>query len=597
MAFSTLAFVACGDDDSSVKSVMDSDEVDELGECNSENEKDIKYVSSEDLYYKCVEGEWEEVDRKTDDKDDAKSSSSKKTVVSSSSKAKSSSSSVKKDSGKSSSSSKKEESAKSSSSSVNKNLADCGGKSYDKTEKFCKNKKIYDLCGGKEYDPSTEICKDKKVLTKCGEDSYDKTEKFCMDKKIYDLCGGEEYDLATEICKDKKVLTKCGEDSYDKTEKFCKDGSVYDLCGGEEYDLATEICKDKNVLTKCSDGSYDKATQFCKDGGVYDLCGGKEYSPVDEVCKEGIVASRYTFGYALKNAPRPSAGCGKNSSLVKTKTIENGERYEMMVEGLNREYFITLPKDYDKTKPYKLLFAMHSMGSNAEDFVHHYADQDHPSPYYGQQNLDTEGNYIFVALRGDTDGNVWRKNDGKDHAFFDKLLTTMEDNYCIDTSRVFVTGFALGALFTYSLAEEFQDRIRAIVTYAVADYNIYEPHENGMEKSLPIAWMNVHGKNDPSMLYEKAVESALPRVLKKNGKASDGDSQFTDASGETPAEVVEGETDHLCYDFTSVDERFPVKWCTWNGRSQWTAYDGASSSNGWKNTWVPKEVHKFLEQF
>ena len=305
----------------------------------------------------------------------------------------------------------------------------------------------------------------------------------------------------------------------------------------------------------------------------------------------------YTFGYALKNAPRPSAGCGKNSSLVKIKTIENGERYEMMVEGLNREYFITLPKDYDKTKPYKLLFAMHSMGSNAEDFVHHFADQDHPSPYYGQQDLDKEGNYIFVALRGDTDGDVWRKNDGKDHAFFDKLLTTMENNYCIDTSRVFVTGFAFGALFTYSLAEEFQDRIRAIVTYAVADYNIYEPHENDMEKPLPIAWMNVHGKNDPIMLYKNAVESALPRVLKKNGKASDGDSQFTDASAETPAEVAEGETGHVCYDFTKVDERFPVKWCTWNGRSQWTAYDGASNSNGWQNTWVPEEVHKFLEQF
>ena len=301
----------------------------------------------------------------------------------------------------------------------------------------------------------------------------------------------------------------------------------------------------------------------------------------------------YTFGYALKNAPRPSAGCGKNSSLVKTKTIENGERYEMMVEGLNREYFITLPKDYDKTKPYKLLFAMHSMGHNAEDFVHHYADQDRPSPYYGQQDLDKEGNYIFVSPRGDTDTWPWRMSDDKDHQFFDKLLTTMENNYCIDTSRVFVTGFAFGALFTYSLAEEFQDRIRAIVTYAVADYNIYEPHENDMEKPLPIAWMNVHGKNDPSMLYKNAVESALPRILKKNGKASDGDSQFTDASGETPAEVAEGESGHVCYDFTKVDERFPVKWCTWNGRSQWTAYDYGN----WQNTWVPEEVHKFLEQF
>ncbi|MCQ2093362.1 MAG: hypothetical protein MJY85_11870, partial [Fibrobacter sp.] len=144
----------------------------------------------------------------------------------------------------------------------------------------------------------------------------------------------------------------------------------------------------------------------------------------------GPTEKTYAFGYALKNAPRPSKGCGKNSALVKTKSVENGDRFEMMVEGQNREYFITLPKNYDNTKPYKLLFAMHCMGSNAEDFVHHYADQDHPSPYYGQQKLDTEGNYIFVSPRGDTDGWPWSRNSDKDHKFFDKLLTTMEDNYC-----------------------------------------------------------------------------------------------------------------------------------------------------------------------
>lgn len=299
----------------------------------------------------------------------------------------------------------------------------------------------------------------------------------------------------------------------------------------------------------------------------------------------------YKFGYALKNKPRPSAGCGKNSTLVKTKSVENGDRFEMMVEGQNREYFITLPKNYDNTKPYKLLFAMHCMGSNAEDFVHHYADQDHPSPYYGQQKLDTEGNYIFVSPRGDTDGMPWSMNSDKDHKFFDKLLTTMEDNYCIDTSRVFVTGFSFGSMYSYSLAEEFQERVRAVVTYAVADYNIYEPHKSGTEKQLPIAWMNVHGKNDGTCPYNTALTSALPRVLKKNGKASDGDSKFTDASSEKPQEV--GGSGHLCYDFKNVDERFPVKWCSWNGGHQWTAYDNGN----WQNTWVPEEVHKFFEQF
>lgn len=316
--------------------------------------------------------------------------------------------------------------------------------------------------------------------------------------------------------------------------------------------------------------------------------------PVIESSSEvalGPTEKTYAFGYALKNAARPSKGCGKNSTLVKTKSVENGDRFEMNINGENREYFITLPSNYDNKKPYKLLFAMHCMGSNAEDFVHHFADQDHPSPYYGQQKLDTEGNYIFVSPRGDTDGMPWSMSSDKDHKFFDKLLTTMEDNYCIDTTRVFVTGFSFGSMFSYSLAEEFQERIRAVVTYAVADYHIYEPHENGTEKKLPIAWMNVHGKNDGTCPYNTALTSALPRVLKKNGKASDGDSKFTDASSEKPQEV--GGSGHLCYDFKNVDERFPVKWCSWNGSHQWTAFDNGS----WQNTWVPEEVHKFFEQF
>lgn len=294
----------------------------------------------------------------------------------------------------------------------------------------------------------------------------------------------------------------------------------------------------------------------------------------------------FKFGYALKNEPTPSKGCGKTSTLQKTRSVENGDRFEMKVNGETREYFITLPKNYDNKKPYKLLFAMHCMGSNAEDFVHHYADQDHPSPYYGQQKLDTEGNYIFVSPRGDTDGMPWSTSSDKDHKFINQLLTTLEENYCIDTSRVFMTGFSFGAMVTNSMAQDMQDRLRAVAVYATADYNIYLPKNKG----LPIAWMAVHGKNDGTCQYNRARDSALKRILKNNGKA-DADGNFTDASAEKPKEV--GGSGHLCYDFTTVDERFPVKFCSWNGQHQWTAYDNGN----WQNTWVPQEVHKFFEQF
>jgi poly(3-hydroxybutyrate) depolymerase len=226
------------------------------------------------------------------------------------------------------------------------------------------------------------------------------------------------------------------------------------------------------------------------------------------------------------------------------------------------------------------------MGSNAEDFTNHSPDQDHPSPYYGQQNLDKNNEFIFVAPRGDTDYMPWRTGDDKDHIFFGELLTLLEENYCIDTSRVFMTGFSFGAMVTNSMAQDFQDRIRAVAVYATADYNIYLPTNKGK----PIAWMAVHGKNDGTCDYNRAKNSALKRILKNNGKA-DANGNFSDASAETPKEV--GGSGHLCYDFTTVDERFPVKFCSWNGQHQWTAYD----SGNWQNTWVPEEVHKFFEQF
>ncbi len=298
-----------------------------------------------------------------------------------------------------------------------------------------------------------------------------------------------------------------------------------------------------------------------------------------------VVVINGVYDYVKGNAPAPSRGCGKNSSLVKTKSVENGDRFEMSVAGLNREYFITLPKNYDNTKPHKLLFAMHCMGSNAEDFVHHTPDQDHPSPYYGQQKLDTEGNYIFVAPRGDTDGMPWRGGDDKDHQFFDKLLTTMEENYCIDTSRVFVTGFSFGSMFTNSLAQAFQHRVRAAVTYAVADWNIYIPTNKGK----PIAWMDVHGTDDGLCDY-KRLNSSITRILKNNGP---GGTDVSDEVNVMKKHSGNNGEPHVCYDFQKVDPNHPVRVCTWKGGHQWTAND----NGGWQNTWVPEDVHKFLEQF
>ncbi len=306
----------------------------------------------------------------------------------------------------------------------------------------------------------------------------------------------------------------------------------------------------------------------------------------------------FKFGYALGNAPRPSKGCGKTASLQQTGQNSNAKKYRMQSAGLDREFWLTLPKNYDNTKPHKILFSMACMGSSGEDFSNHIPDADHPSPYYGQQNLDKEGNYIFVSPEPNSNSfGPWR-NDDKDHVFFGDMLTLLEDNYCIDTTRVFVTGFSFGAMFTNSLSWDYQDRIRAVAVYATAAYNIYLPQNKGK----PIAWMAVHGKNDGTCEYgtdRGAKNLALKTILKNNGKA-DANGNFTDASGEKLEEIQDNIAGHLCYDFKTVDPRFPVKFCSWNGTHQWTAHDGPQYRQqyaNWEQTWVPDMVHEWFEQF
>ena len=393
------------------------------------------------------------------------------------------------------------------------------------------------------------------------------------------LYGSGQVDLSSGVKAKGTYFAKVTTGSVQQTIRFNASGTYTNSFDSEGHALLKQV-------------QQDEAIRFVAEGfDTLTVPLGTLDTTLTVTLKKS--APTFKFGYALGNDPTPSKGCGTNSKLQKVKSVENGDQFQIRVGSDNRTYFITLPKNYDNTKPHKVLFALHCYGSTGEDFVHHAADYDHPTPYYGQQVLDKNGDYIFVSL--DAIGGLWNKGQG-DHDFFAQTLTTLNENYCIDTSRVFINGFSYGAMFSYSLMQDMQHRVRAAATYAVADYNIWLPEGNAM-KELPIAWMNVHGVNDDRCNYNQAKTSALPRILKRNGKA-DANGDFTDASSEKPEEI-KGNTGHVCYDFKNVDERFPVKWCSWPGSHQWTAHDTGNMDVGWdwQGTWVPEEVHKFFEQF
>ena len=267
----------------------------------------------------------------------------------------------------------------------------------------------------------------------------------------------------------------------------------------------------------------------------------------------------YAFGYAIGNDPTPSKGCGKDNKLKDYFKFTGG--------GIEHEVYLDLPTNYDKNKPYRLVFGMHCMGGSAQNV----AKNEH---YYGYRDQKgAKESTIFVAPHGYTDNMPWRCGDNKDHLFFDEILTYLNDNLCVDTSRVFSSGFSFGAMYSNSLAQTFQHRLRGVVVFATADQVIYLPKNAGK----PIAWMGTVGLSDgtcpPSM-----GRSARDRILKNNGPEG-----HTDCTGEKATEFSGG--NHVCYDYKTVDPRFPVKWCTFSGGHQWDMRENGklwASDIGWE---------------
>jgi poly(3-hydroxybutyrate) depolymerase len=259
----------------------------------------------------------------------------------------------------------------------------------------------------------------------------------------------------------------------------------------------------------------------------------------------------------------PSAGCGKATTVTtgkKTITSTNQQR----------TYIIDIPTNYDMNKPYRLFYTSHWIGSTSEAV----RDQN----YYFLKPLATAANEPAIFVAPQSDGSMWQE---KDHALFDDILAYVKQNLCIDTTRVFATGFSFGGMITYSLSVNHQKDIRAAVGIAPANYNIYVPPKTHQ----PIAWMQTTGMSD----------TTCPWV---NGSSTTQGAKFiaiehaTDNGCTVPATIPTWSSgNHVCYAFQGCRAEFPTKACTFNGGHTNIANDSGGSN------WIPTESWAFFTQF
>jgi hypothetical protein len=287
----------------------------------------------------------------------------------------------------------------------------------------------------------------------------------------------------------------------------------------------------------------------------------------------------------LKNPPGKSAGCGKATTITSgPKTITSG--------GRSRDYTIDVPAGYDMNKAYRLFYCSHWIGSNDDAVANGSVNPGGGAAnwgYYGLKRMATTAGEpaIFIAPSG-LNGS-WGEVD---HALFDDILQMAKTGLCVDTTRVFATGFSFGGMITYSLSTAKQKKIRAAVGIAPANYNIWLP--NPLPRD-PIAWMSTTGAGPGSRDGTCPWDGGNNRGAKYIALQRAQDNGCTIPAGNN-IPINTTAKSHLCYDFTGCKSGYPVKACTFDGGHIAAHADGGTSDHG-VNSWIPTESWKFFTQF
>lgn len=231
------------------------------------------------------------------------------------------------------------------------------------------------------------------------------------------------------------------------------------------------------------------------------------------------------------SAATASPGCGTEAGQALNSWVEQPK---LSVAGTDRQWWVWLPTNYDPQKPYPLVFNFHGCGSS-----------DNIVP----MNKVTADKAILVRATGISDGVCWDANaTGNDVKFFDQMLADVSAKRCVDTSRVFATGYSSGSWLVNTLDCERGDKLRASGTVSGGTYG---------DKSKCVgkyARIFIHDQDDTDNAISAGDDKELPRLVTANHCMPQSD---TNPVMEAPAP---------CARYQGCDPGFPVIWCQTSGK-------------------------------
>jgi poly(3-hydroxybutyrate) depolymerase len=275
-----------------------------------------------------------------------------------------------------------------------------------------------------------------------------------------------------------------------------------------------------------------------------------------------------------------SAGCGKAPGIA-SNMYNNGNPIAITAADRQRRYILSVPTDYDNTKPYNLVIAWHQLDGNDK--------QMYQQNYYWLKDIaEAASSTIFVAPNGEKNGQPctgtgvaesgcgWPDSSGSNIALGDAVVAQVEENFCIDKNRIFANGWSYGGSMSYRtacsrpLGGDMADwGVRAVAVYNGA----IQLSAGNCTASKAVAFYASHGTDDTVLPYDGGIQMAT-NFAKLNG-----------CMAMTPAKAS---GNHVCTNYMGCDMGYPVEFCSFVG-----PHTPDPPREGGQR-WQPQEVWKFF---
>ncbi len=304
----------------------------------------------------------------------------------------------------------------------------------------------------------------------------------------------------------------------------------------ENADPLTLDVPTKDVPTHAPNGF-----PYCTNGS--DTGGGWGWDP-------GVTDPRGSHSCVIppqsQNPPPPSNGGGGGetpepvggSPGCRVPGRDLGLRNVSIRVGSTQRTFIRMVKNnYDSKRKHALVIGFHGYGLDGTSPRAH-----HKWPMVEEMAGD-EAIFIYPNALGGS----WNAASGSspDVLFFDEIVRTTGDLYCIDKNRVFIHGFSNGGFFVNGLAGLRTGAVRAVIAVA------------GGGGGAKIPAMVIHGTGDPNVGYYFGQQSvsAYARANGCNTNINFGAMKM-------------GE----CQTIIGCGAENPTWFCPWNGPHHWPEF-------------------------